>query len=179
MNNFLGNSSHTSHTRRITFLGLMLAVILVLLEVERMLPPLPLFPPNFKLGLSNIMVMFAIFFVGVKDAFTLGVLKAGFNFLLRGYMGFALSLSGGMASIALIALFRRLFKQKISLLSLSIIGALAHNVAQLATASVLLSSPNLFRWYLPVLIVAGVFMGSVTGMAANHILPILKRIYQK
>lgn len=168
-----------NNTRRITFLGLMLAVIVVLLELERMLPPLPFFPPNFKLGLSNIIVMFAIFFVGIKDAFTLGVLKAGFNFLLRGYTGFALSLAGGMASIGLIAVFSLVLKDKMSLLGLSIIGALAHNIAQLAVAAQLLSSPNLFTFYLPVLIVAGVGLGTLTGLAANQIMPILKRIYHR
>jgi len=170
---------NTYSTRKIAFLGLMLGIIIVLLHVERMLPPFPFFPPNFKLGLSNIIVMFAIFFVGVKDAFTLGILKAFFNMLMRGYVGGILSLTGGMLSITIISLFSFIFKKRISLVALSILGALSHNIGQLVMASFLLNSPYLFMAFLPYLMIAGVILGTFTGISANTIMPIFKRIYVK
>lgn len=157
----------------------MLSVIVVLLEIERMLPPLHFFPPNFKLGLSNIIIMFAIFFIGAKDAFLLGILKAFFNMLIRGPIGGMLSLSGGMASIAIIAIFSILFKQKISLVSLSIFGALFHNIGQLVMASFILETPYMIFGFIPALLVAGVVLGTLTGISATNIMPIFKKIYTK
>ena len=167
----------TYNTRKIAFLGIMLAVIIVLLTIENMLPPFPFFPPNFKLGISNIIVMFAIFFISSKDAFTLGILKSFFNLLLRGLFGGALSLAGGLLSIAIIVILQKISKNKISIISLSIMGAIFHNIGQLIVASFIFRSPHLFLGFLPVLLVAGVVLGTLTGISANILMPTLKRIY--
>ena len=164
-------------TKKIAFLGLMLAVIVVLLTVERMLPPLPFFPPNFKLGISNIIVMFAIFFVGTEEAVILGVLKSFFNVLMRGVVGGLLSLVGGMLSIVGIAIFMWISRRKMSVVSLSIIGAILHNIGQLFVAILILRSPQLFMLYLPVLIVAGVILGTLTGISTKIIMPVLGKLY--
>ncbi|MCL1996375.1 MAG: Gx transporter family protein [Defluviitaleaceae bacterium] len=165
-------------TKKIAFLGLMLAVIVVLLAIERMLPPVPFFPPNFKLGLSNIIIMFAIFFMGAKDAFVLGVLKSFFNTLMRGVVGGAISLAGGMLSIAAIAGLMWISRNKMSVLSLSIAGAIFHNIGQIIVAIIILRSPHLFMLYLPVLLVAGVVMGSLTGICVKIVMPVFERIYK-
>ena len=155
----------------------MLAVIVVLLAIERMLPPMPFLPPHFKLGLSNIIVMFAILFIGSKEAFTLGILKSFFNVLMRGTVGGLISLSGGMLSIAAIALLMHITKRRITVVSLSIVGALFHNIGQLFMASFVLSSPYLLVGYMPVLLVVGVIVGILTGIAAKIIMPVFKQIY--
>ena len=155
----------------------MLALIVVLLTVERLLPPLPFFPPNFKLGLSNIVVMFAIFFIGTKEAFTLGTLKGFFNFLLRGPIGGATSLAGGLLSIAIIVIIKKISRGKASLVSLSIFGAIFHNLGQFLVITATLGSLDLFMWYLPILLVAGVVFGILIGIATGAIVPMFKRIY--
>ena len=165
-------------TKKIAFLGLMLAVIVVLLAIERMLPPIPFFPPNFKLGLSNIIIMFAIFSIGAKEAFVLGVLKSFFNMLMRGVIGGMMSLAGGMLSIAVIAILIWVSRNKMPVISLSVVGAIFHNIGQIIVAIIILRSPHLFMLYLPVLLVAGVVMGTLTGIAAKIIIPVFERIYK-
>lgn len=173
------NKEKTFTTRKIAFLGLMLSLIFVILIFERTLPPLPFFPPNFKLGISNVVVMFIVFSIGPKEAFTIGVLKSLFNALQRGIVAGLISFGGGMLSILALVLLAYILRNKISFVTLSIIGAICHNLGQLVMASFLLSSPHLLIGYLPILIIAGIVLGAFTGMATQTIMPIFERIYKR
>lgn len=169
----------TFTTRKIAFLGMMLSMIFVILILERMLPPIPFFPPNFKLGISNIVVMFIVFTIGGREALTIGILKGLFNLLQRGTVAGMISLSGGIFSILILVLLTKLFKNKLSLITLSIVGAIFHNLGQLVMASFVLQAPYLFLGYLPILLIAGVILGALTGMATQNIMPIFSRIYRR
>ncbi|MCL1924042.1 MAG: Gx transporter family protein, partial [Defluviitaleaceae bacterium] len=127
-------------TKKITLMGILLALTIVLIMLERLLPPLPFFPPNYKLGISNIIIMFTIFTLGAKEAFTLGILKSFFNMLIRGPMSGIMSLSGGLISIAFIVLIDKILSDRASIVSKSIIGAVGHNVGQLIMAIFVLGS---------------------------------------
>jgi heptaprenyl diphosphate synthase len=154
---------------------MMLAIILVLTALEHMLPPLPLLPPNVKLGLSNIVTMYCVFFVSRASAVTMNALKAFFVFLTRGPMAGMLSLSGGLLSIGVIILLTVIFKEKISYAVISVAGAVAHNLGQYAAVSVIMQTVYL-AYYLPVLLLAGVAMGVITGVLLKVTLPVFKRI---
>jgi len=170
----LANKSFSA--QKVALLGLLLGMILILLVLERMLPPLPFLPPNFKLGLSNIIVMYTIFFVGTKEAFTMVLLKGFFNLLLRGTMGAVLSLSGGFLSVLAIVLVSKVFRGKVSFLILSILGALMHNIGQLLAAAFMLGNDLLFISFLPIVLIAGVVLGTLTGLASQVIVPIFNQI---
>ena len=159
--------------KQITFLGLMLAVIITLTAIEQTLPPLPLLPPNVRLGLSNIVTMYCALFVSRTSAVTLNILKSLFALLTRGHMAGLLSLCGGLLSICLIILLAAVFGDKISYAAVSVAGALAHNMGQYAAVSVLLAAP--FVYYLPILIVSGTVMGLVTGTLLKVLLPVLHK----
>ncbi|MCL2399982.1 MAG: Gx transporter family protein [Defluviitaleaceae bacterium] len=165
------------NTKKIAFLGLMLALIIVLLMIERMLPPLPFLPPNFKLGLSNIIVMYSLFFIGKKEVFFLVVLKAFFNTLMRGPIGGLLGLSGGLLSVIIIILITWIFKKKASYVALSIAGAIFHNIGQLIVASIILQNRMLILFYLPAILIAGTILGTLTGVLLKVIMPIFDRVY--
>lgn len=164
-----------SKVRNITNLAMLFAVAMVLSFMEGMLPPIPYLPPGFKLGLSNIATMYALFFMGKSKAFTIAVLKSGFVFIARGATSGILSLSGGVVSICVMLLLLAVFKEKISYLMLSICGAVFHNLGQLAVLTLLML--NLYAlWYIPVLLVAGVIMGGVTGSVLKVVMPAFERI---
>ena len=84
-----------SKTKRVAFLGMLYAVAIVLSILEGWIVPFFGLPPGVKLGLSNIVVMYALFFIGWKEAYLLGILKALGVFLTRGGVAAALSLAGG------------------------------------------------------------------------------------
>lgn len=164
----------TSAAKKVAYLGLMLALAVTLSFLENLVPPLPQLPPGVKLGLSNIVTMYCVFFVGKGWAFGVAALKAAFVFTIRGPVAACLSLSGGMLAVGVIVLLLVLGGKRFSYIGISICGAVAHNLAQIVVASWLLSTPLVF-YYFPVLIVSGIFMGSVTGVSLTTLLPILRR----
>lgn len=165
-------------TRRLTLLAVLLAVIVAMSALEHMLPPLPMLPPGVRLGLSNVVTMYALFFLGAGPAAGLAALKSLFVFLMRGAAAGLLSLCGGMLSIAVILTLSALFGQRISYFMLSVAGAVTHNIGQLTAASLVLQT-ELVLYYLPALIVSGVVMGSVTGVLLRVVLPLFDRVTGK
>ncbi|MDR0271937.1 MAG: Gx transporter family protein [Clostridiales bacterium] len=160
-------------SKKIAFLGLMLAIMLICTALEHMLPPIPFLPPNVRLGLANIALMFCVFFVSRSSAITLNALKAFFVLLTRGPIAGVFSLCGGLLSVCVIILLLYIFREKISYTAVSVAGATAHNFGQFAAFSVLIS---LHLWYLPVLIIAGIATGIVTGTMLKILLPVIGKI---
>lgn len=156
---------------KIALLGLMLALALALSFFESLLPALPFMPVGVKLGLSNIVTMYCLFFLGGSSALSVAFLKACFVFLMRGPVGAALSLAGGLLSIGAMLVVKKL--PSLSNGFVSIVGAIAHNIGQLALASVILKSAYTF-YYLPVMIISGAVMGSVTGILLRLVMPYLQ-----
>ncbi len=152
--------------------GLLLALALVMSWLEQMIPILPGLPPGVKLGLSNIIVMYCLFCLGLPSALAVALLKAGFVFLTRGLTAGVLSASGALLSLLVMWLLSRF---KVSYLLLSMMGAIAHNLGQLLAVSLWLSL-QFFSYYLPILILSGLGMGLLTGLTLRILMPALRRI---
>ena len=88
-------------TRRIALSGLLFALAMALSFIEGTLT-IPGLLPGMKLGLANIVVMYALFFMGPRQALVLDVLKALFVFLVSGFTAGFLSLCGGLLSLLLV-----------------------------------------------------------------------------
>lgn len=162
-------------TQIMVLTSLIFATALVLSIVENTLPPLPIAVPGVKFGLSNIAVMYALFFLGKKQAYTIAVLKAFFVFITRGGIAASLSLSGGILSLTVMVLLLLLFKERITYFILSIFGAVFHNVGQFIVILILYTGMNIWA-YLPLLLISGVIAGMVTSTLLKFILPALKRL---
>lgn len=163
--------------QQITQLALLFALSIVLMAVEGAIPPIPTLPPGVKLGLSNIVVMYCLFYLGKKQAFIILVLKSFFVLASRGPIAFLLSFSGGILSICVMILLMLLKKNKLSYIIISMCASIAHNIAQLLVASILLQSSAVF-YYSPILIISGIFMGIITGTILRVTMPAMKRFYQ-
>lgn len=165
---------HLNKTRLLVLTALLFAIAIILAVVENSLPPLPFAVPGVKLGLSNIVVMFALFFLKKWQAFAIAVLKALFVASARGPVAGVLSLSGGILSLMAMIFLLWIFREKISCLLLSIFGAVFHNIGQFAVISLIYI--NIRMWvYLPVLLFAGVAAGTATSVLLRLILPALKK----
>ncbi len=164
-----------NRTHMLVLTSLLFAAALVLAIVENMLPPLPIAVPGVKFGLSNIAVMYALFFLGKKQAYTIGILKAVFVFVTRGGIAGALSLSGGILSITVMILLMFLFRNKITYLIISIFGAVFHNVGQFIVITVIYTGMNMWA-YFPVLLISGLAAGIVTSTLLKFIMPAFKRL---
>lgn len=166
----------STKTRKITTMGILLAMTVVLSFLEHLIPPLPPpFPPNVRFGLSNVIVMYTLFFLGTGSGYTMTIMKSVFVLLMRGVMAASLSLCGGLLSITVIFILSKIFKSNISYIVLSIAGAIAHNIGQMIAASLQLQV-NMVKIYWPILVIFGIILGTVTGMLLKIVMPIFNRI---
>ncbi|MCK9479852.1 MAG: Gx transporter family protein [Firmicutes bacterium] len=159
----------------LTVTALLFAVAVILSAAEHTLPPIyPMFP-GVKLGLSNIAVMFSLFFIKKSSAFSIALLKAFFVFAIKGAVAGVLSLLGGVLSLSVMILLLFIFKTKISYMILSISGAIFHNIGQVVGICIIYK--GLFLWtYTPFLIVAGTVAGIATATLLRLILPLLGKM---
>ncbi|QIB70772.1 Gx transporter family protein [Aminipila butyrica] len=162
-------------TQMMVLTSMIFATAIVLAIVENMLPALPIPVPGVKFGLSNIAVMYAVFFLGRKEAYTVALLKAGFVFITRGAVAAALSLTGGVLSITVMIVLLFVFKDKITYLVLSIFGAVFHNIGQFIVITVIYTGMNLWA-YFPVLLISGLAAGIVTSTLLRFIMPAFNRL---
>ena len=162
-------------TKKLTTMAMLFALAIVLSFVESLIAPMFALPPGVKLGLGNIVVMYCMMFMGYGAAFEIAALKGLFSFLTRGFTAGVLSFTGGVFSITIMYLLQKLFKDKVNYHTLSVFGALFHNIGQLTAFSVMFTNAAPLA-YLPVLTVSAVVMGIVTGSTLKVVLPALKRI---
>ena len=160
--------------RQTALLGMLFALSMALSFLESMLTPFFGLMPAMKLGLSNIVVMYAVLFLNRRSALYLVLLKALFALLTRGVTAGFLSLCGGALSLAVFCLLLAL-PFTIPGYIFSVSGALAHNCGQLLGAAALLSDKMAIT-YAPMLLIAGLIVGSCTYMVSRLIFPVVKRI---
>ncbi len=172
----MSQTRHGSAAKQVALMGLLFATAMVLSFVESILPVLPMLPPGFKLGLSNIVTMYALFTLGAREGFVIAVLKAGFVFLTRGMVSALMSLAGGLASVVCMLLVAWLLAGKKDYLLLSVFGAAAHNGGQILAAVFILGTTKIAA-YLPVVLLVGIGMGIVTGKMLQVILPYVNRLH--
>lgn len=155
-------------TRKLTQMALLTAIALTIFMVEAQIPALvPI--PGVKLGLSNIVTVFAVFAMGPKEAAAilfvrifLGAVFAG-NFSTIFY-----SAAGGACAILATIGLRKILTEK-QLWVAGALGAVAHSIGQMAMAVLLTNTPGLLV-YLPVMIVCSIITGLFTGLCAQFLL---------
>ena len=150
---------------------MLVALAFVLSYIESCLP-LSGSIPGVKLGIANIVVAVALYTYGNKTALMVSairVLLAGLTFANAYTLIF--SAAGAVLSFICMALLKRYTKASIK--GVNIAGAVMHNTAQTVTAAILLKNKWLLLNYWPILIVAGVVMGTITGLLCEMV---LKRI---
>ena len=154
--------------KRLTFLALLSAIALTIFMVEAQIPALvPV--PGVKLGLANIVTVFAVFALGAKEGAAvlfvrifLGAVFAG-NFSTIFY-----SAAGGSLAILVTIGLKRVLKRN-QLWVAGCLGAVAHSVGQMAMAVLLTGTPGLVV-YLPVMVAVSILTGCFTGLCAQFLL---------
>lgn len=149
---------------RITRLALLTAIALTIFMAEAQLPVLPI--PGVKLGLANIVTVYAMFALGPRDALLVLSSRVFLGAVFSGQMmTLFYSGAGGLLSWSVLALLRRpLGRERIWLASP--VSALFHNLGQLLAAAGIARSWAVLA-YLPYLVLAGCAAGLFTGVAAQ------------
>lgn len=153
-----------SNTFNITFCGIFTALAMIFSYIESLIPvPLPI--PGIKLGIANIAIITVLYAVGSVQAVAINLLRITLTAILFGNLNsFLFSLAGGMLSILVMVILKRL--KIFSMLGVSIAGGVAHNIGQV-TAAVFIMDTAAIYYYLPVLLAAGVITGIVIGIVGG------------
>ena len=154
-------------TKKLTVMALLTAIALTIFMIEAQIPPVvPL--PGVKLGLSNIVTVFAVFALGPGEAASilfcrifLGAVFAG-NFSTIFY-----SAAGGTAAILVTILLRKILTNN-QLWVAGSLGAIAHSIGQVCMAMLLTATPGLIV-YLPWLVAISIVTGLFTGLCAQFL----------
>ena len=153
-------------TRKMTLMGLLTAIALTIFMVEAQIP-MPI--TGIKLGLSNIVTVFAVFLLGAKPAAAILFARIFLGAIFSGQFGTIIySAAGGLlAWLTAIGLKAVLTPKQIWVAGC--LGAIAHSIGQMIVAVFLTGTPTLMI-YLPVMILCSVFTGTFTGLCAQLLL---------
>lgn len=156
--------------KQIAEYGLLIALAMVLSYVE-VLIPFSFAVPGIKLGLANIVVVFALYRLGKTEAFVISILRVLLmTFMFGNAFALAYSLSGAVLSFLVMLLLLK--TGRFSPVGVGIGGGVAHNIGQILCAMVLLETKQII-YYLPVLFIsgtlAGVAIGVISGILINRI----------
>lgn len=160
--------------RKIVLCGMLSALMLALGYVEHLIP-ISSAIPGVKLGLSNGVLIFALYMLDTPTAFLLMLLKVLLSSAL--YAGFGAApyaLCGGVLSLCVMALLRRV--KGIQPLTVSMLGGAAHNAGQAALAILITRTPGL-AGYMGLLMLLGLACGLLTGLCATLVMKHLRHFH--
>lgn len=160
------------NSRKVARLALLSAISLILGLIESRLPPLLWFAPYVRLGLANVVALFAIFTDGAKVGCFVLTIKCVLVSLLSGNpVALIYSLTAGLISYWIQYALIRYLLGKISVITVAFIGAAAHNFTQLIIAALIVGVDltSLAVLFLPASAVAGLFTGTVTYLLVKRL----------
>ena len=153
-------------TRKIAQYGMMVALALIMSYIEAQIPAF-VAVPGMQLGLTNIVVVAALYLLGAKSAMFINIVRIILVSLLFGNtMSLAFSLVGGMLSTIIMIVLKK--SNKFSTVGVSAAGGITHNIGQILVAVFLLHT-SAIAWYLPILWISGIFSGIIIGIIAGII----------
>lgn len=162
-------------SKRVAKCGLLIALAMVFSYVE-VLIPFNFGIPGIKLGLANLIVVVGFYSMKTTDVIAVSLVRIFLSGLLFGnLMSILYSLSGGILSIIVMLLLKRL--HKFSIVGVSIAGGVFHNIGQIIVAMLILENFAV-AVYLPPLLLAGTITGMLIGILAMRMLPVIKKVMQ-
>lgn len=153
--------------KKLSLLGVMTTLALVLSYVESLIPVF-IGIPGVKLGLANLVAVFVLYRMSLKDALLVSVMRVLLaGFLFGNMMSILFSLAGSILSILTMNLLKKF--ESFSLIGVSVSGACMHNVGQLCVAAFIVQTSRLF-YYFPILMISGIVTGLLIGIASKLML---------
>lgn len=159
--------------RQLTLCAVLTALALALSYVESFFPLSVLIPlPGIKLGLANIVTVFALYALGAGEALLILLARCLLGAMFAGNLNALIfSVLGGLSAMVMMILLSHL--KKLSIYGVSIGGAAAHNCGQIVAAIITLGSPAPLA-YLPVLLGVSLLTGALTGFIASLLFRAMK-----
>lgn len=153
-------------TRRIALYGMLIALALVLSYAESQVPVF-FAVPGMKLGLTNLVVLLALYLMDAKSAVLINIVRILLvSFTFGNGASFFYSLAGGLLSGAVMILLKR--TGRFGMTGVSMAGGVSHNIGQILVAMLVLRTRAL-GWYLLALWFTGLASGFAVGLLGGWI----------
>lgn len=161
-------------TKDITIIGFLASVSVVISIIESYFTFIGDVIPGLKLGLANIVIIFALYKYNFKTAIAISLIRVFIVAILRTGFGlnFLFSLVGAIFSITIMWLVK---KTKLSVIGVSIIGSIFHSIGQVLVGIVILNNSNVL-YYLPYLLLFSIPTGIFVGIIAKRLLEYTKTV---
>lgn len=159
------------NTKKLATLSVVVALAMVLSFVESRIPAFVAIP-GIKVGLANIAVIFAVYKLGSREGVLVSIIRVLLVSLLFGsVVSLWYSLAGAILSLTLTVLLKHL--TRLSVVTVSLVGGISHNIAQIGVACLLLET-NVIIYYLPFLLLSGTIAGIAVGVATALLIKRIK-----
>lgn len=154
-------------TKDITIIGVFTAIAVVISIIESYFDFIGTIVPGLKIGLANIVIIFALYKYNFKTAIGISLVRVLIVALLRTGFGlnFFFSLVGAIFSIVVMTLVK---KTQLSIIGVSIIGSIFHSIGQVIVGIVMLDNYNVI-YYLPCLLLFSVPTGILIGIITKRL----------
>ena len=160
-------------TKKVAFLGLAIALAMVLSFVESQIPALVAIP-GIKVGLPNLVMVFLLYKVGPKETVIVSIIRILLVSLLFGNVQtMTFSIAGAVLSLISMIVLKK--TNWFSCITVSIVGGVFHNVGQIIAACLWTETAEV-AFYLPVLLISGTIAGAVIGLIAGMLVKRLEKI---
>jgi len=154
-----------SEGKKRVYCAAFLATLAIFLAIAESVIPRPL--PWMRLGLANAITLYAFSVMKPREVLFVIVGRVVATSLLLGTflsMGFLLSLTGALSSFLVMFFLYRLSRQWLSLVGISILGAVTSNAAQLAVVNAVFVGSWLSYYLLPFLFLFALIGGTISGL---------------
>ena len=152
--------------KKTAHIGLFCALAIILGYVETLLPVFP-GVPGVKLGITNLVTVFLLYTFTYKEAAFVSCIRIlCIGFMFGNVFSIIYSLAGAFLSLLCMTLAKEI--KGLSIVGVSVIGGVMHNVGQLIIAALVVESGSVF-YYFPVLLCAGTITGLLIGIVSSEI----------
>ncbi len=152
---------------KVAYFGVFTALVLIFSYVETLIP-ISFGIPGVKLGLANLVIVVALYRIPLKETYLLSVVRVILSgFIFGNYFSILYSLAGGLMSLTAMAFLKK--QGGFSVMGVSVIGGVFHNIGQLFVAAAVVETFSV-SYYVPVLLVAGAATGLIIGILSDQVL---------
>ncbi len=155
-------------TKKMMIISIFISLGLILSYVEHMLPT-QFIAAGAKLGLANIVTVVTLVILDKKSSLTVLLIRIVLvSLMFAGFSGFLYSITGGLLSYLGMSIMLKLDFKEVSLVGVSVIGAVLHSFGQVVVASLIFMNYKILL-YFPTLLLASLITGIFIGLISNYL----------
>lgn len=164
--------------RKLVFITMLAAQAVIISFFEGFLPTPFSFAPGARLGLGNLVSIIAIFTLPSRDSLKVVMLRLVISTFLAGsFSTFLYGFAGTCLSYSIMLLLKHLGPKRVSIIGISVMGGVFHNVGQLLVFASIGRSLLVLN-YLPILAFSGILSGFFVGLTGNYMLTKIKPLQE-